>query len=126
MVDGSGGNGFRFSKADRVVKQYDFDRVHQGDWFAADKYLVIKGARNNFDYCRLGLSISKRVGNAVVRNRWKRAIREAFRTNRQSLPTGWDLVVRPRKGAKLDPKTLTRSIINLSLRIDSNFSRSSS
>ncbi len=112
-----------FTKADRVVKQYDFDRVHQGDWFSADKYLVVKAARNKFEYSRLGLSISRRVGNAVVRNRWKRALREAFRLNRNDLPTGWDLVVRPRKGARLDASKLARSLINLTRRIDSNFQR---
>ena len=61
--------------------------------------LVVQGCRNGLAYARLGLSISRRVGNAVLRNRWKRIIREVFRTRRSELPGGLDLVVRPRRGA---------------------------
>jgi ribonuclease P protein component len=43
--------------------------------------------------CRLGLSIGRKVGGAVVRNRWKRAIRAAFRLSRHELHSDWDLVV---------------------------------
>jgi ribonuclease P protein component len=42
---------------------------------------------------RLGLSIGRKTGNAVVRNRWKRVIREAFRLNRHRLLEDWDLVI---------------------------------
>lgn len=126
MVDATGTpESNRFGKTDRVVRQSDFDRVHQSNWFAADKHLVVKGARNGLDHSRLGLSISRRVGNAVVRNQWKRAIREAFRTNRPRLPAGWDLVVRPRKGARMDAGKITRSLINLSRRIESSYRRAS-
>ena len=113
----------RFPKTDRVVKQSDFDRIHDSQSFAADKHLVVKGARNDLSKTRLGLSISRRVGNAVVRNRWKRTIREAFRTNREKIPAGWDFVVRPRKGAVLDANKIARSLINLSRRIESDSTR---
>ena len=43
--------------------------------------------------CRLGITAGKRVGNAVVRNRAKRLIREAFRATQDLWPAGWDLVV---------------------------------
>ena len=61
--------------------------------------LVVQGCANGLPHTRLGLSVSRRVGNAVLRNRWKRIIREAFRTQRDELPVGLDLVVRPRRGA---------------------------
>ena len=106
-----------FRKSDRVVRQSDFDRVHQSHLFAADKTLVVKAVKNDADVTRLGLSISRRVGNAVVRNRWKRAIRESFRLNRSRIPEGWDIVVRPRKGAQLDSRKIANSLLTLSQRI---------
>lgn len=108
----------KFRKSDRIVCQPDFDRVHQSDLFATDHLLVVKGTRNDLGKTRLGLSISKKVGNAVVRNRWKRAIREGFRLNRNEIPVGWDLVVRPRKGATLDRAGIANSLVQLSKRID--------
>ena len=106
-----------FRKVDRVVRQADFDRVHHGDLFAADQTLVIKAVANDTGESRLGLAISKRVGNAVVRNRWKRRIRESFRLNRSRIPQGWDFVVRPRKGATLDSRKIKQSMLMLTQRI---------
>ncbi len=88
-----------YRPADRVRRQADFDRVYRSRYYAADQTLVVQGCGNNLARTRLGLSVSRRVGNAVLRNRWKRLIREAFRRCRTDLPTGLDLVVRPRRGA---------------------------
>ena len=88
-----------FPRERRVRKKADFDRVYAGDAFAADSVLVVRGVLNERETTRLGLSVSRKVGNAVVRNRWKRRIREAFRLQFAELPGGLDLVVRPRKGA---------------------------
>ena len=107
----------RFPKSDRVVRQYEFDRVHQGDTFAADNTLVIKAVENGLNRIRLGLSIGKKVGNAVCRNRWKRLIRESFRKQKADLPDGLDIVVRPRKGAKCDYDAIFQSLKNLTGKI---------
>lgn len=72
---------------------------------------------------RLGLSVSKRVGNAPTRNRWKRLIREVFRKHRSEMPP-IDVVVRPKKGAVADyasvsislPALVSRAIRKLSHR----------
>ena len=69
----------RFPKSVRLLTQKDFDSVYQDDVFAADDFLVIRATRNNLEVTRLGLSVSRKVGNAVVRNRWKRLIRQACR-----------------------------------------------
>jgi ribonuclease P protein component len=50
-------------------------------------------AENRLAFTRLGLSVGKRVGGAVRRNKIKRILREAFRKNRDRLPAGIDLVV---------------------------------
>lgn len=52
---------------------------------------------NSFDFPRLGTTVSRKVGNAVVRNRWKRRLREIFRRNRDAIPSGFDYVVIVRK-----------------------------
>lgn len=49
---------------------------------------------------RLGISVSRRVGNSPTRNRWKRTIREVFRQHRMQLPPGIDVIVRPRRHAE--------------------------
>lgn len=108
----------RFRKTDRILRQAEFDRVHGSELFAADDVLVIKAARNDTGRNRLGLSVSRRVGNAVVRNRWKRLIREAFRIQADRLPQGWDLVARPRRGARPDSRAVAGSLLALVKRID--------
>lgn len=105
-----------FSREDRLRKGSEFDRVFQGR-FAADQVLVIHGTRNGSTHSRLGVSVSKRVGGAVERNRWKRRIREAFRRQRGELPEGWDWVARPRKGAVLDSAAIAESFKRLVHRI---------
>lgn len=105
-----------FSREDRLRKGSEFDRVFQGR-FAADQVLVIHGTRNGSTRSRLGVSVSKRVGGAVERNRWKRRIREAFRRQRGELPEGWDWVARPRKGAVLDSAAIAESFKRLVHRI---------
>ena len=108
----------RFPKSVRLLSQSDFDSVYQSDVFAADDFLVIRANRNELGITRLGLSVSRKVGNAVVRNRWKRLIRQAFRVQRLDLPQGLDLIVRPRKGAACELDGITQSIGRLAQRVD--------
>jgi ribonuclease P protein component len=102
-----------FSRESRLRRQADFDRVHQANVFAADDTLVIRGAANGAPATRIGISISRHVGNAVVRNRWKRLTREAFRLLQPDLPAGLDLVVRPRRGAIAELQAIQRSLRQL-------------
>jgi ribonuclease P protein component len=61
----------------------------------SDGFLTIFIAENHCDIARLGISISKSCGKAVVRNRLKRLLREAFRQNQDKIPAGFDYVVIP-------------------------------
>jgi ribonuclease P protein component len=106
-----------FRPEHRVKSPADFERIYQARIFAADDVLVVNGAANGLSHPRLGLSVSKKAGNAVVRNRWKRLIREAFRLSCDQLPAGVDLVVRPQKGAQPDFDAISQSLPALARRI---------
>jgi ribonuclease P protein component len=83
----------------------------------SDRTIVLYGCENGLDDARLGLSVSRKVGGAVVRNRWKRLIREAFRTTRCRLPSGIDFVVIPRRDATPSLEALQASLIVLAERV---------
>lgn len=76
----------RFPKRLRVLRSIDFQRVMAARVSATDGVLRMFAAPNEFGYPRLGLTASRRAGGAVLRNRWKRMIREAFRLTQQELP----------------------------------------
>lgn len=99
-------------RASRLLRPAEFARVYGLRQSAAAGPLVVYAApRERPDGpARLGLSVSRRVGNAVVRNRWKRRLREAFRHTRTVLPVGTDLVVVVRGGAVPTGEAGARSI----------------
>ena len=112
-----------FPKSLHIRRGADFDLAYAAKLFAADEMLVVNGAPNGLAHPRLGLSVSRKVGNAVVRNRWKRLIREAFRLNLASLPAGVDLVVRPQKEAIPSLERIAPALIALARRIQKKLGR---
>jgi ribonuclease P protein component len=108
---------FIFPARWRLRRQADFEQVHRGQAYAADDVLVVRACANGLGETRIGISLSRKVGTAVVRNRWKRLIREAFRQHRAELPAGLDLVVRTRKGARADADAVCRSLVELTRRV---------
>ena len=108
----------RFPKSVRLVSQLDFDRVFHEGIVASDSVLVIHAVRGKQTWTRIGLSVSKRVGNSPIRNRWKRLIREAFRRQKMELPLAIDMVVRPKRGAVPDYKRVFTSLLKLAVQLD--------
>ena len=107
----------RFLPAYHIRRTADFRRAYQHRCTASDRRLLVFGCPNGLPYPRIGLSVSRKVGGAVVRNRWKRLIREAFRIRREQLPVGIDLVVIPRQDVEPEFSGLLQSLPSLADRL---------
>ena len=80
-----------------LARRQDFTRIYEYGRSWKNRYLVLRILPNNLDYTRYGFSVSRKVGNAVVRNRIKRRLREMMRS--KPLSAGWDVVLVARKPA---------------------------
>ncbi len=99
-------------KEARLHKPEQFALVYNDGSTQKDHYLVLKSRPNQLEYSRFGISVSKRVGTAVVRNRVKRRLREILRLTR--LIPGWDIILIARSpAAEADYKQLEKSACNV-------------
>ncbi len=76
----------QFPKRLRLLRASEFERVFAAQNSVGNPHFVLYGAANDVGFARLGITVSRRVGNAVARNRWKRLLREAFRLSQHELP----------------------------------------
>lgn len=83
-----------------IRKNEEFQKVYKNGSSYANKYLVMYVMKNDSDELRLGISVSKKVGNSVVRHRIARLIRESYRLNKDLFSSGLDIVVIARASAK--------------------------
>ena len=82
------------------MKNKDFQTVYKKGKSYANKYLVMYVLKNDEEENHLGISVSKKVGNSVVRHRITRIIRESYRLNKSNFQIGYDIVVIARTNAK--------------------------
>ena len=82
------------------MKNKDFQIVYKKGKSYANKYLIMYVLNNKEEENRLGISVSKKVGNSVIRHRITRLIRESYRLQKDKFQTGYDIVVIARSNAK--------------------------
>ena len=100
----------RFRPHEHVRQREIFQRVFALRRAVSDPSLVVHAIANGLNHARLGISVPRKITRrAVVRNRLKRLVREAFRLNKAALPRGVDLIVVPRQ-SKLSATTISSSL----------------
>lgn len=88
----------RYSES--LKKNIDFKKVYNRGKSRANKYLVMYVLDNDSDRNRVGISVSKKVGNSVVRHRLTRLVRESYRLNEEAVMCGKDIVIIVRPNGK--------------------------
>lgn len=111
---------YTFGKHRRVLKPTEFTLTLRRGQCAADGVLVMFAIRVDDPNrpARLGVTIPKKTGCAVVRNRWKRLIRESFRLQQDHIPAGFDFVVRPKKDARPTWEAIRKSVPKLAAKCE--------
>jgi len=112
-MDPSDSRSYRLRPAEHLRRPSDFRRVYERRRSASDAWLIVYACANGLPYVRLGLSVSRKYGQAVQRNRLRRLYREAFRLTRHTMPTSLDLVLIPRGTAEPSLDDLKRSLPRL-------------
>lgn len=93
-----------FRRNERIRRKKEYDTVYRRGIRRHSPHFTVITIRCTSDTSRLGLTVSRKVGNAVRRNRIKRLLREFFRLNRSRFPVPLDMVIIPKRN--LPPLTL--------------------
>lgn len=102
-----------------VKENYEFRRIYRKGKSAVSPQLVIYCQRNRRGHSRLGVSVSTKLGCAVVRNRVRRRIREIYRLNKAKMLPGYDLIVVARvRAVETDYQKLDRTYLRLLEQLD--------
>lgn len=98
-----------------IKRNHEFRRLYQKGKSAVSPCLAVYCRKNRCGKNRIGLTVGTKVGKAVIRNRVRRRIKEAYRMNEAKYTLGWDIVVVARvKAAHVRYRELERSLLKLS------------
>lgn len=81
---------------ERLLRPADFQRLYREGEVVRNELIVLHYLANGQEVCRVGYSVSKKLGNAVVRNRVKRRLRESVRSVAKEIRPGHDLILSAR------------------------------
>lgn len=88
-----------FQKADRLLKREEYLSLLKNGNKIHNRHFILLCKKSNLDRSRIGITVSRKVGCAVQRNRIKRLAREFFRLNRHALSGFWDINIIAKKSA---------------------------
>ena len=100
FVETLSGECMRYPHSESLKKNRDFQLLYKEGKSRANRYLVLYVKENGLEKNRLGVSVSKKVGNSIVRHRITRLIRESYRLHEDMFNSGLDMVVIARISAK--------------------------
>ncbi len=93
----------KMNPAVTVKENYEFRRIYRKGRSAVSPCLVVYCQKNRRGQSRLGVTVSTKLGHAVVRNRVRRRLREIYRLNREKIPAGYDIIIVARVRAAETP-----------------------
>jgi len=109
---------FSFTKADRILKRHEFIALAKTGRRIQNEYFIAVFSPGRHGRSRLGITVTKKVGGAVKRNKIKRLVREFFRLNRQLLSGVWDInIIAKNQIADIASEKAYRSLQNIFNRI---------
>ena len=90
-----------WANSESLKNTQQFSNVYNKGKYYANKYLVMYVLKNDLSFNRVGISVSKKVGNSVVRHTMTRLVRESYRLHENMFNSGLDMVIVIRKDAAL-------------------------
>ena len=105
---------FSFRKADRILKRREFLELSKYGRRIQNEHFIAYFSPGQCNRSRLGVTVTKKVGKAVTRNKIKRFVREFFRLNRHCLSGQWDInIIAKRQSAGISSEKAYRSLQNI-------------
>ncbi|TWT47101.1 Ribonuclease P protein component [Thalassoglobus neptunius] len=116
-TENSTGESQRFTRAQRLRSGRDFERVYARKLRAGNEHLLIFADRSPTQTTRIGLSVSRKNGNSVIRHRIRRLLKEAFRLAQHDIPEGIDMILIPRPGSNSTVLDYQKALVSLSRKL---------